>query len=120
MDEVDFEAVVKELVAEELGRRLARYSDLLNRFEQARRALPKRHRPGRPPRAQLERAAAALFRKAPAPRAAPASVEPGQTVQYRQGRGTFEARVVRLDGARVVLERLADGKRVTRPLSKLG
>ncbi len=119
MDEVDFEAVVKELVAEELARRLARYRDLLDRFEQARRALPKRHRAGRPPRAQLERAAAALFREVPR-RPAPNSVEPGQKVHYRQGRGTFEARVVRLDGDRVVLERLADGKRVARPLSKLG
>lgn len=43
----------------------------------------------------------------------------GGVVRYRQGRGTFEARVIeQLPNGKVVLERITDGKRVTRP-SKL-
>ena len=44
----------------------------------------------------------------------------GQVVSYRQGAGTFEARVVELGPTgRVMIERRADGKRLTRPASKL-
>jgi hypothetical protein len=45
----------------------------------------------------------------------------GQQVEYRQGRGTFAAKVVRIDGKRgaAVLERLSDGKRLRRPLAKI-
>lgn len=47
--------------------------------------------------------------------------EVGATVRYRQGRGEFEAKVVRVDARAgvVTLERVSDGKRVTRPLEKL-
>ena len=45
----------------------------------------------------------------------------GQQVEYRQGRGTFAATVVRIDEKRgaAVLERLSDGKRLQRPLAKV-
>lgn len=52
-----------------------------------------------------------------APTATPPST--GQEVRYRQGRGDFAARVVALNGSRVVLERLMDGKRIERPLKKV-
>ena len=44
-----------------------------------------------------------------------------ERVLYRQGRGTFEARIVRFDSANrmVELERLSDGKRLIRPMSKV-
>ena len=43
------------------------------------------------------------------------------TREYRQGRGTFAAKVVRIDDKRdaAVLERFSDGKRLRRPLAKV-
>jgi hypothetical protein len=45
----------------------------------------------------------------------------GQRVQYRQGRGTFEARVVGIDTMKgnVTLERMNDRKTVVRPAEKV-
>jgi hypothetical protein len=45
----------------------------------------------------------------------------GQKVQYRQGRGTFEARVVGIDAknGNVTLERTNDRKTVVRPAAKV-
>jgi hypothetical protein len=45
----------------------------------------------------------------------------GQRVQYRQGRGTFEARVVGIDAENgtVTLERMGDRKTVVRPAAKV-
>jgi hypothetical protein len=44
-----------------------------------------------------------------------------EKVHYRQGRGTFEARIIGFDAAtkRVELERLIDGKRLWRPTAKV-
>jgi hypothetical protein len=45
----------------------------------------------------------------------------GQKVQYRQGRGTFEARVVGIDAENgtVTLERINDRKTIVRPAAKV-
>jgi hypothetical protein len=45
----------------------------------------------------------------------------GQKVQYRQGRGTFDARVVGIDARKgvVTLERMSDQKKVVRPAAKV-
>jgi hypothetical protein len=45
----------------------------------------------------------------------------GQRVQYRQGKGTFDARVVEIDAkyGMLTVERESDGKRVTRPAAKV-
>jgi len=45
----------------------------------------------------------------------------GQQVEYRQGRGTFTAKVVSIDdkNGTAVLERAEDKKRVERPLTKV-
>jgi uncharacterized Zn finger protein len=45
----------------------------------------------------------------------------GQVVHYRQGRGTFPAKVVSVDSAQetVLLERVKDGKQVIRPAAKV-
>ena len=50
-----------------------------------------------------------------------AAVKPGQKVTYNQGRGTFEAKVIRVDVKRglVTVERMKDGKRVVRPATKI-
>jgi len=45
----------------------------------------------------------------------------GQTVHFKQGRGSFEAKVVEIDlkkGA-LTLERTSDGKKVSRPAAKV-
>ena len=59
---------------------------------------------------------------APLPRTAPPRPRSGhEIVRYRQGRGFFEARIVRFDSATktLTLERLSDGQRVMRPASKV-
>lgn len=45
----------------------------------------------------------------------------GQKVQYQQGRGTFDAKVMRIEARSglVVLQRLKDNKRVKRPAAKV-
>jgi uncharacterized Zn finger protein len=43
----------------------------------------------------------------------------GQLVQYRQGRGSFPARVVSVERDTLGLERVIDGKKVARPTSKV-
>lgn len=45
----------------------------------------------------------------------------GQRVQYRQGRGTFDAKIVAIDGKKglLTLERETDQKKVVRPASKV-
>ncbi len=45
----------------------------------------------------------------------------GQKVQYRQGRGTFDARVVEINEKRgvVFLERMSDKRKVVRPAAKV-
>jgi len=63
-------------------------------------------------------------RKAPAPKkeeGLTSAPEVGAMVRYRQGRGTFNARVASVDEARgtAVVERAMDGRSVERPFSKL-
>ena len=48
-----------------------------------------------------------------------ASFKEGQEVRYRQGRGEFEATVIKIDEDAVTVERKTDGKKVTRPADKL-
>jgi len=79
-----------------------------------------------PPPAPRVRKARATRQKelapTPLPPAAPPRPRAGhEIVTYRQGRGSFEARIVRFDSEKkeLVLERLSDGKRVVRPASKV-
>ena len=119
MRNTDFDAVVRGFVAEELEKRLAPYHKLLSRLEQARAAVPLKRGPGRPRRADLETVAAIVTGRRASP-AARRSFKAGDVVHYRQGRGSFEAFVVRTDAkGHLVVERVSDGKRVTRPASKL-
>ena len=131
MRETDFVQVVEQMVAEELALRLAPFQQLLGRLDQARATLKLRHGPGRPPRAEVEQLQAILLgtgkasagrkaRTAKAARKAAKAYEPGDVVHYRQGRGTFEAFVIRTEpDGEIVVERVSDGKRVKRPASKL-
>ncbi|MGC4118318.1 MAG: hypothetical protein QM765_27945 [Myxococcales bacterium] len=132
MRETDFVQVVEEMVAEELSLRLAPFKALLQRLDKARAVIKPRKGPGRPPRAELEKLESILTggrlarrdggsRAAPSPARAHGRVfKPGDVVKYRQGRGTFEAFVIRTEpDGDVVVERISDGKRVKRPGHKL-
>ncbi|HEY3447361.1 MAG TPA: hypothetical protein VGK67_13400 [Myxococcales bacterium] len=132
MRETDFAQVVEEMVAEELSLRLEPFKKLLQRLDEARSVVQPRKGPGRPPRAEIEKLEAILTggriargaKRAPAAAARPArasrSLKPGDVVKYRQGRGTFDAFVIRSEpGGDVVVERISDGKRVKRPAAKL-
>ena len=128
MRETDFVEVVEQMVAEELALRLAPYRKLLSRLDEAKAIVKPRKGPGRPPRAELEKLEALLTGgriargpKGPGrPAKAARSFKPGNVVKYRQGRGTFEAFVIRTEpDGDVVVERIADGKRVKRPAAKL-
>jgi hypothetical protein len=116
LPDTDFTAVIQGLIAEELARRLFPYQRLLARLDQLRVAIPARRGPGRPSGAELNKIQSLFPPRNPAALA----FAPGEIVSYRQGRGEFRARVVRTDPqGRVVIERQADGKRVTRPAAKL-
>ena len=127
MRETDFAQVVEQMIAEELERTLAPYHKLLGRLDKARSLVKRRQGPGRPPRAEVEQLQAILRGVAPkrttrpaAPKKATKAYKPGDVVTYRQGRGTFEAFVIRAEaGGEVVVERISDGKRVRRPAAKL-
>jgi hypothetical protein len=121
VNDTDFDAVVRSFVADELGRRLAPFRGLLARLEKAKAAVAMPRGPGRPRRSHLEAAAAIVTGRA-APHAARAhrAFKPGDVVHYRQGRGSFEAFVIRAEAkGRLVVERVSDGKRVVRPTAKL-
>ena len=74
------------------------------------------------PRVRRTRTPRQKERAPTAPPPAPPRPRSGhEIVTYRQGRGSFEARIVRFDSEKkeLVLERLSDGKRVVRPASKV-
>jgi hypothetical protein len=83
---------------------------------------PEAGAPASAPAARARRTRQAKVPAAPPPPPAPPSKRQGfQRVHYRQGRGTFEAKILRFDSAskRVELERLSDGKRLWRPANKV-
>lgn len=59
--------------------------------------------------------------KAAKPGKGPRGLKQGAYVYYKQGRGTFVARVtaVDTDASTATVRRVKDGKRIERPLSKL-
>lgn len=112
------ETAIGNAVAEAVKAAMEPYAAVLRRLEaQLAAGAPKP--PGRPARAagrrKLGRGSA---RKA---RRAAATFQVGDAVVYRQGRGSFEAKVVAVDEATGLLtvERLKDGKKVDRPATKL-
>jgi len=123
----DLEVAIRAVVAEELAAALAPHKALLGKVSKFLVKAGGRG-PGRPPKAVAAKAKA----KKPARRArrgskakaaahAAAKFKAGQKVFYKQGRGTFEAKVVRVDAAKglITVQRNKDGKRVARPAAKL-
>ncbi len=117
MANVDLNAAIRSLVAAEVEQALEPYRDLLERMENfVRGAAPRgpvavaKKKPGRKPgkRAAKAKGDASKF-----------SV--GQSVKYKQGRGEFEATVrsVDLEANTVEIERVKDGKKLSRPAGKI-
>lgn len=81
----------------------------------------RRQRRAAGPRRAVRRGRGAGAKAARAPRGPRGGLKGGDYVYYRQGRGTFVARVAEVDSdnSTAVVRRLTDGKRVERPLSKL-
>ena len=110
-----------ERLGEQVGRRIA--SDFAARAPAPPAAPAPAPSRGRPPKRRRRAAPKPL--RAPGekiPKLGPAErVGPGRKVWYRQGRGAFEAEVIRVnaDAGTVVLQRIADLKRVVRPRDKV-
>jgi hypothetical protein len=118
----NLDRAIRAIVAEEIAESLAPLRRLLGRMAIQMRETPARRGPGRPPKS----AATPVRRrrrgaKAKAALRAAKNFHEGQKVVYKQGRGSFDAKVVRVDAAKglVTVERLKDGKRVVRPPAKL-
>lgn len=121
-----FAEAIRILVAKEVHEALAPYREALASLVEFAGGNPAGAPAGSPAGAAPQRRGR---RPAPSagPRASAASAEvvgrfsEGQRVQYRQGRGTFDAKVVAVDGKKglLTLEREGDQKKVIRPASKV-
>ena len=127
MANTDLNAVLAALVADQVNVTLAPYNDLIARMNAFLGIAPSARRgPGRPPKTENVVAGARRggLRSAPRAKGDPklaAKFSEGQAVKYRQGRGTFEAKVIAIDttAGTVTVERDSDGKKVRRPAAKL-
>jgi sRNA-binding protein len=124
MAKFDMEAVIRTMVAEEVERSLEPYRDLLAGMAKLAGGEAPRRRPGRPAAVRAEAAPAARRgpgrpRKSAGTDASKFTV--GQAVRYKQGRGEFDASIVRIDPETnvVTLERSKDKKQVERPADKI-
>ncbi|WP_141620345.1 PspA [Myxococcus sp. AB036A] len=84
------------------------------------RAGPSQQKSRGRPRAAGRTAPAAAPSSSPSPET-PASYSEGQEVRYKQGRGTFSAKVKAIDekAKTLTLERVSDGTKVVRPFDKV-
>jgi hypothetical protein len=121
MANVDLNGAISSLVASEVERVLQPYRGLLDRMaEFAGVSTVVKRGPGRPPAS-----VAAVVRR---PRRVvremggdASDFREGQAVQYKQGRGIFDATVlsVSVESGMLMLQRSKDGKKVERPASKV-
>lgn len=122
MANVDLNDAISSLVASEVERVLQPYRGLLDRmaeFAGVSTTAVKRG-PGRPPAA----VAAVTRRPRRVVREMGGDVSDfreGQSVQYKQGRGIFDATVLSVneESGMLMLQRSKDGKKVERPASKV-
>ena len=115
MAKPDFDAALRAFIAKETRRRLAPHLPMLRRAEKLLQSLEQESVSKSTPRAlQVEPAV-------PTPVAHPSIFRVGQSVRYHWKDKDFEAIVIALDPGSnsVVLERVKDGKRVSRPESKV-
>ncbi len=121
MSKNNFDAAIRNLVGEEIERSLVPYRELLAQIADFI-GMPGRG-PGRPAREAAEPAGGRGRRRVTrrAGKGDASQFREGQTVQYKQGRGIFEATVVAIDTERnvVTIERAKDHKKVDRPAAKV-
>lgn len=118
----DLNAAIATIVAEQVAASIAPYRGVLDRMAalfgnataaKEPAALRARRRPER--RVAKRRGRTAKT----AASAAPVNFDIGQSVMYRQGRGAFDAKVVKIAGDTLTLERTKDGAKVNRPAAKV-
>ncbi len=125
MANVDLNDAISSLVASEVERVLQPYRGVLERMaEFAGVSTVVKRGPGRPP-ASAAAATTTVARRSRRPvREMGGDVSDfreGQSVQYKQGRGIFDATVlsVNVESGMLMLQRSKDGKKVERPASKV-
>jgi hypothetical protein len=121
MARFDLNAMIRSMVASEVERQLAPYRDVLDGMSTLAGQGAGR-RPGRPRRNELAAEGVSPARRAR--KAAKGSAErfhEGQLVRYKQGRGEFEAKILKvdLDNDALTIERTSDKKQVVRPADKV-
>jgi hypothetical protein len=131
MPTLDLNDAVRSLVADEVDAALAPYRSTLQALATLAGGGAVRRGPGRPPGSRNKGAGrpAKARRGRPPKRAARSAggggdaskFSNGQAVRYKQGRGEFAAKVVKIDANnnRVTIERDHDGKKVVRPADKV-
>lgn len=125
--QIDIDASIRSIVADAVNASLAPYRGVLDRMAAFVGEAPVRRGPGRPAQVAEPVAAARARprRNGGGGRTAATNLvgkfSEGQSVQYKQGRGTFDARIVAIDAEKgaLTLERVTDGKKVVRPASKV-
>ena len=118
---VNVNTVIRSVVAAEVKAVLEPYRNVLERMA-AFIGAPARRGPGRPRKTPLAAASPRRGGRRPKnPARAAKKLSEGQAVQYKQGRGTFDARITKVDAATgaIHLERVKDGKKVVRPAHKV-
>jgi len=125
----NLEQAVQDMVNEAVAAALAPYAEILNRFQSLMAPTAAKRGPGRPPKVAgiaapvKAKAKAKSGRKARKAKVAVSlnTFKAGDSVAYKQGRGTFGATVIELDGVTglLVLERASDGKRILRKPSTI-
>jgi len=123
---VDLNAAIAALVAAEVKAILDPYMSTLDRVAAFVGGQPARRGPGRPRKSAGLKAKPSRRRARRGSKAKRAArllkkFSEGQKVTYKQGKGTFEAKVtaINVEAGTLKLERSKDGKRVTRPVAKV-
>jgi len=115
------DVAIRRIVTEQVGAAMEPYQLLFDRLSALFGKASSGRGPGRPRKTGAPgRRAARAGAKDAASAAHAFSV--GQAVSYKQGRGTFDAKVLEIDEPTglMTLQRLGDGKKVVRPASKVG
>lgn len=111
----DLNAAIQQVVYQTVNEVLAPYLDTLEKLGALMGSQTKKRGPGRPPKSLGKSSSS------PLDRGDASKFQIGQAVAYKQGRGQFAAKVVKIDteSNTVTIERTKDKKKVARPASKI-
>jgi hypothetical protein len=122
MSKLDLHAALRNVIAAQVEAALEPHRDLLNSLaelarEQQQVASQPASRAARRPAERRGKRGGRNLAAAPSAN----SFSAGQLVSYRQGRGTFQAKIMGIDAesAELTLERVSDVKRIARPFDKV-